>query len=53
LWPPVSGVPHAKVAYVSYLPAQKEGRVVVMLTEGLWWPELLRRAGGIEDGRRR
>ena len=33
-WPPVSGVPHAKVAYVSYLPAQKKGRVVVMLTEG-------------------
>ena len=26
-WPPVSGVPHAKVAYVSYLPAQKKGRV--------------------------
>jgi len=35
LWPPVSGVPHAKVAYVSYLPAQKKGRVFVMLTEGL------------------
>jgi len=33
LWPPVSGVPHAKVAYVPYLPAQKEGRVIVMLTE--------------------
>ena len=53
LWPPVSGVPHAKVAYVSYLPAQTKGRVVVRLTEGLWLPELLRRAAGVEDGRRR
>ena len=53
MWPPVSGVPHAKVAYVSYLPVQKKGRVIVMLTEGLWWPELLRRAAGVEDGRRR
>jgi len=25
----------------------------VRLTEGLWWPELLRRAAGVEDGRRR
>jgi len=49
----VHGVPHAKVAYVSYLPAQKKGRVVVMLTEGLWWPELLRRAAGDEVARRR
>ena len=24
-----------------------------MLTKGLWWPELLRRAAGVEDGRRR
>ena len=24
-----------------------------MLTKGLWWPEPLRRAAGVEDGRRR
>ena len=49
----MSGAPHAKVAYVSYFPAQTKGRVIVRLTEGLWWPELLRRAAGVEVGRRR
>ena len=32
---------------------QKNGWVVVRLTEGLWWPELLRRAAGDEVARRR
>ena len=52
LWPPVSGVPHAKVAYVSYLPAQKKGRVFVMLTEGLCRAGRICREAGVADRRR-
>ena len=51
-WPPVCGVPHAKVAYVSYLPAQKKGRVIVMLTEGLCRAGRICREAGVELRRR-
>jgi len=51
-WPPVSGVPHAKVAYVSYLPAQKKGWVLVMLTEGLCRAGRICRGADVADRRR-
>ena len=39
--------------YWSWQLAQKEEKGALRLTEGLWWPELLRRAAGVEVGRRR
>ena len=47
------GGPGPGAIYGLRLLVQKEGRVGMWLTEGLWWPELLRRAAGVEDGRRR
>ena len=47
------GGPGPGAIYELRLLVQKEGRVGMWLTEGLWWPELLRRAAGVEDGRRR
>jgi len=47
------GGPGPGAIYGLRLLVQKEGRVEMWLTEGLRWPELLRRAAGVEDGRRR
>ena len=50
---PEHGVQGSGRTYQSWQLAQKEEKGALRLTEGLWWPELLRRAAGVEVGRRR
>jgi len=50
---PERGVRGSGRTYWSWNLAQKEEKEALRLTEGLGWPELLRRAAGVEVGRRR